>query len=64
MTMATIGAMSISASEIHFPNGKYPFPKEVTKAPSWPISQDQTISPKYPSWPVQLEAGIYPFPDI
>lgn len=65
MTMAMIGAMSISAGEMQTaPNGKYPYPIEVNETPGWPISQNQTISPKYPSWPVQLEARIYPFPDM
>ena len=60
MTMATIGAMSISASEIHFPkNGKYPFHKEVTKAPSWPFPDS-----KYPVYPTAQKGTKYPaWPD-
>ena len=58
MAMATIGAMSISASEIQFSKkGKYPFPKVVTKAPAWPFLESKyPIYPtpkggKYPAWP-------------
>lgn len=48
---AIIFATSVSASEIHFPkNGKYPFPKEVTKAPAWPTDQLGLIYPEgYPA---------------
>ena len=56
MAMATIGAMSISAS---IENGKNLSPKEV-KAPSWPFPSSDFMYPKLPVFPISQKEAKYP----